>query len=410
MFFTLAVALSLSPLLASGDDWPDYRGPRRDGSASSTSLPLEWGEGHNVAWKTAIHGRGWSSPVVSGGRVWLTTATQDGRQLSVLCVDLETGAVLHDRILREVEDPQHRNPLNSFASPSPVVEEGRVWVHFGTEGTFCLDSRTGETLWSRLDLNCDHLEGAGSSPLLHGDRLLIAVDGADVQYVVALDKESGRTLWKTDRTVDLSEFPPDLRKAYNTPIVIEVGGREQLVSSAARGTWAYDVETGKELWRLEHPGFSMSSRSLFADGVLYLNTGFMRPELWAVRPTAKGAPEVVWKLNKGVPSMASPVLVAGLLIQVSDGGVASCLDAKTGEMYWRERLGGEHSASPIVARGRVYFFDREGHTTVIAPGKEFEVLSESQLDAGFMASAAVVGDALLLRTETHLYRVESIED
>ncbi len=407
MHISLAAALLLAPLLASADGWPEYRGPRKDGSASSTRLPLDWEEDRNVAWKTAIHGRGWSSPVVFDGRVWLTTATPDGKQLFVLCVDLETGEILHERMLREVEEPLDRNPLNSYASPSPVVEEGRVWVHFGAEGTFCLDTETGETVWSRQDLRCDYLEGPGASPLLHRDRLLITVDGVDVQYVVALDKQSGRTLWKTDRSIDLSRFPPDLRKAYNTPIVIEVEGREQLVSSAARGTWAYDFETGEELWLLEHPGFSMSSRSIFADGLLYLNTGFMRPELWAVRPAPKGAPEVVWKSNKGVPAMASPVLYQNLLIQVSDGGVASCVDAGTGEIHWRERLGGEHCASPILVEGRVYFFDREGHTTVIAPAKEFEILSESQLDAGFMASAAVVGDALLLRTETHLYRVES---
>lgn len=410
----LPTALFLVPLLgASGEDevpWPEYRGPGRDGHApSDADPPLRWSEDENVRWKTAVHGRGWSSPVVGEGRVWLTTADPEGHALSVLCVDLETGEVLLDRVLFEVDEPQERNDLNSYASPSAVLAPGRALVHFGAEGTALLDTRTHAVLWSRTDLRCDHMEGPGSSPALLGDRVVVHVDGGDVQYVAALDLESGETLWRTERSLPLDDLQPDLRKAYSTPLPVRTGGVEAVVSSAARGTWAYALADGRELWRVRHPGFSMSSRPVLAGELVLVNTGFMRPELWAIRLGGEDDAtdtHVAWKVQRSVPSMSSPVLVDGRLFLVDDGGIASCLDASTGETLWRERLAGRHCASPLHASGRVYYFDRDGRTTVVAAAEELERLAESRLDAGFMASPAVVGDAFVLRTETHLYRIE----
>ena len=408
---TLLATLSCA---LSGGEWPEYRGPDRDGSAGDAALPTTWSEDENVVWKTAIHGRGWSSPVVLEGRVWLTTATPTGERLSVLAVDAATGEVLVDRVLFEIAEPEHRNTLNSYASPSACLAPGRVFVHFGTYGTACLDARTGETVWERTDLHCDHMEGPGSSPFLHDGRLFLHLDGGDVQYLVALDAESGKTLWRRARSVDLQPLTPDFRKAYSTPIIVttetEDGPREELVSSGARATYGYDPATGEELWRVLHTGITMSSRPFLVDGRVILSTGFMRPELWCIEPGGSGdrtEDAFVWRNTKSAPTMPSPVSYDGLLFQVSDRGMASAIDVESGETLWRERMGADVCASLLLVGDLVYAFGRDGKTTVFAASPEFERVAEAKLDAGFMASPAVVGEALILRTETHLYRIAS---
>lgn len=413
---TLLLALPLAlaaPEGAAATDWPQYRGPSHDGSAPDAEPPLTWSEEENVAWKTPVAGRGWSTPVVLEGRIWLTTATPDGKELSVLSFDVETGKPLVDRVVRRVAEPEPVNRLNSYASPSPVLAPGRVFVHFGTYGTLCLDAKTGETIWERTDLNCDHMEGPGSSPFLHGERLYVHLDGGDIQYLVALDPKSGETLWRTERSMDLTHLTPDLRKAYSTPLIAEVetedGTREELLSTAAGATYGYDPATGEELWRVEHPGFSMSSRPILVGDRVIITTGFMRPELRAIRYGGEGdmtEDATLWINRKSAPTMPSPVVVDGILFQVSDNGMASAVDVESGETLWRERLGAQHCASLLSVGEFVYSFGRDGRTTVFVAGPEFEQVSEARLDAGFMASAAVVGDALILRTETHLYRIE----
>jgi len=403
--------LMVSPAAApAGDSWPQFRGPTGDGHADATGLPLHWSETENVIWKVPIHGRAWSSPVVLDGQVWLTTATEDGLEMFAVCVDLDSGEVLHDlRVFTNREITQEMHSLNSFASPTPVVEKGRVWVHFGVYGTACLDTASGKVLWQRRDLHCDHFRGPGSSPILWGGLLIFPMDGIDVQYVVALDKETGRTVWKTDRSIDLEAFNPDFRKAYSTPLVVEAAGRTQLISTGAQGSYSYDPATGKELWRVTVPGFSNASRPLFGGGLVLVNSGFGRAQLWAVRPDGEGdvtETHVVWKATKGIPVKPTPVLVDGLIYMADDRGVASCLELATGETVWQERLGGQFSASPIYADGRIYFFSHDDAATVIRPGRTFQALATNRLDAGCMASPAVVGKALIVRTKTHLYRIE----
>ncbi|MAB78870.1 MAG: quinonprotein alcohol dehydrogenase [Planctomycetes bacterium] len=389
--------------------WPDYRGPTRDGHAAAARLPLEWSEKKNVRWKSEITGVGWSSPIVGEGRIWITTATEDGKLMKILGLDLETGALLVQRVLFENEKPEEKNALNSYASPSCVLERGRVYVHFGTYGTACLDTQSGETIWERRDINCDHMEGPGSSPVLWNSLLIMNVDGGDVQYVTALDKKTGETRWKTDRTVKLDHLPADLRKAYSTPILIDVDGKPRLFSSGAEATVAYDPENGEPLWTVRHAGFSMSSRPVTDGEVVFLNTGFFKAGLVAVRIEGEGDvtdENVLWNFTRGVPLIPSPLLIDGRIYFTSNGGIATCLDTKTGESVWKERIGGEHCASPIYASGRIYFFDREGRTVVIAPDDDYRVLATNELDHGFMASPAVVQDALILRTKKHLYRIE----
>jgi len=373
-------------------------------------VPLRWSEGENVRWKVPIAGVGWSSPVVLGGQVWMTSATADGRELSVVSVSLAKGEEIHRRVVIKNADPEPKHDLNSYASPSPVIEAGRVYAHFGSYGTVCLNTQTGETLWERRDLPCDHVTGPGSSPFLYGGLLVVHMDGADVQYVIALDKETGETRWKAPRTADLGELPRDMRRSFSTPIVVTVDGRPQLISTGSQATYGYDPKTGQQIWRLHHKGFSNCSRPVSSKGVVYLNTGFERPLLIAVRPEGTGdlayEDVVEWSCARSVPKVPSPLLIGDSLYMVSDGGIATCLDAKTGRRHWKKRIGGEHSASLVHANGRIYSFDREGRTVVIQAAREYKELGVNQLDGGFMASPAIVGDAFILRTREHLYRIE----
>ena len=417
-------ALSLAVLLALGlgvpvaGQWPQFRGPDGNGHAPGNP-PIVWSEEQNVRWKTPIHGKGWSSPVILEDQVWVTTATEDGRELSALALDLATGKVLHDLKLFTVEKPQFAHAFNSYASPTPVMEPGRIYVTFGSPGTAAIDTRTGKVLWERRDLECDHFRGAGSSPIIFRNLLIMHFDGADVQYIVALDKATGKTVWQTPRSVDYKDLGPDgkpkadgdFRKAFATPQIIEVDGQPLLVSLGGRATYGYEPLTGKELWRIEeHGSHSASTRPVFGHGLLFYPTGFDSPKLVAVRPDGRGevtATHVVWRLTRSVPNKPSILLVGDLIYMITDAGLATAAEAKTGEIVWQSRVGGTFSASPIHAAGRIYMFDEDGKTTVIEAGREYKVLAQNQLDNGFMASPAAAGDALVVRTRKDVYRIEA---
>ena len=408
--------LLLIPLLAAAafasEDWPQFRGPTGDGHSNATGLPLTWSETENVRWKTAIPGEGWSSPVVLGRQIWMTTATEEGHSLRAVCVDRETGRVLHDAEVFHTDSPPPKNPTNSYASPTPVIEPGRVYVCFGTSGSACLDTATAKVIWKNTELTLNHKEGAGSSPIIHGGLFILCCDGTDVQYMVALDKNTGHTVWKTKRSAAavLESKRPDLRKAFCTPQVINVGGHEQLISAGAFRAYAYEPKTGREIWFCDIAGFSNVPRPVFGHGLVYIGTGFMKPELWAIRTDGKGdvtQTHVAWKVSKMASLKPSLLLAGGALYMLHDGsGTLTCLNARSGEPVWQEKLGGSFSASPVFADGRIYFFNEKGQTTVIKPGGTFQTLATNQLDAGCMATPAVSGRALIVRTKSHLYRIE----
>jgi len=392
------------------DEWPGFRGPAGDGRADAARLPIEWSESQNVTWQTPLHGVAWSSPVVSDNDIWLTTATEDGKQLSVLCLDLRTGDIRIDRKVFDVENPPDIRKYNTYASPTPVIHDGRLYASWGSAGLACLDATSGHTIWERRDLPCDHYRGAGSSPIIHDGKLYLHYDGFDYQYVVALDIATGETIWRTDRPHNFGTDNGDVKKAFATPLVIDVNGREQLISPTSKGAFAYDPQTGAEIWRVRYERFSTAARPLYAHGMVYLSAGFGRSEILAVRPDGEGdvtETHVAWHEKKLMPSKPSPLLVGDLMFTIyDDGGVATCLDALTGEKVWQERIGGNYSASPIYADGRVYFFCEDGRTTVIRAARQFEKLAENQLGDGVLASPAVAGDSLLLRDATHLYRLD----
>jgi len=402
-------------------DWPQFRGPDGMGVASGQGFPLTWSEAKNVRWKTRLHGRAWSSPVVLGDQVWVTTATDKGDELFAVALDRESGKIVHDLKLFQVEKPQYAHPFNSYASPTPVIEPGRVYVTFGSPGTAAVDTRSGKVQWERRDFDCNHFRGAGSSPILFGNLLIMHFDGSDHQFVAALDKRTGKTVWRTARSIDFKDLGPDgrpeaegdYRKAFATPHVTLVGGKPVLISIGSKASYGYDPLTGKELWRIEErSNHSGSTRPVVGHGLVFIPTGFATGQLLAVRPDGSGdvtETHVAWRLGRGVPKKPSLLLVGDLIFMISDNGIASCLQAKSGDVVWTARLDGSYSASPVAAEGRVYFFSEEGKTTVIEAAREFKVLAENSLDDGFMASPALAGKALFLRTRTHLYRIENAQ-
>ena len=378
--------------------------------ADEAKVPSQWSETQNVKWKTPIPGLGWSSPVILDKQIWLTTATEDGKSLRAVCVDPETGKIIHDVEVFRVEALQPKNSLNSYASPTPVLETGRVYVSFGTYGNACLDTATGQPIWKNTDLKLDHMEGPGASPILWGDYYVLHCDGRDVQYLAELDKKSGAVVRKVQRSYPMNTLRPDQRKAFDIPTVVNIGGKDQLISVAGFCAYGYDPADGRELWHLGLTGWSNVPRPVYRDGIAYISTGYMEAELWAVKIDATGpggTPPVLWKWKHGAPLKPSILLIGDSIYFISDAGVARCLDSKTGEQRWQGRLLSACSASPIYANGLIYFFDEQGRSAVIRPGNTLDKVGENQLDGKIMASPAVLGNALFLRTDQALYRIEN---
>ena len=400
LWFIAALAGLATPGQLPAADWPEFRGPSGQGYSDDKGAPLSWSESENIVWKTPLPGSGWSSPVIAGNEVWLTVSKDRGRSLRAISLDAETGQVRHDVEVFGFESPPAIHEKNSYASPTPIIEGGRVYVHFGMLGTAAL-TRAGKLLWKNQQLRYQHGHGPGGSPALAGDLLIVNCDGTDVQYVAALDKNTGAIRWKTDR--------PSARMAFSTPLVIDSGESRQVVSIGGDRAVSYDLETGEELWWIRFHGFSAVPRPLFGHGLVYLTTGFYNPELFAVRPDGHGdvtSSHVAWQSGRGVPLTPSPLLVGDELYFVSDRGIATCLDAKTGRQHWQARFRGPFSASPVYADGRIYFSNESGMTTVIEAGQEFKKLVENQLGTKTLASIAVSGAAIFLRTESNLYRIE----
>ncbi|MGC8828926.1 MAG: PQQ-binding-like beta-propeller repeat protein [Verrucomicrobiia bacterium] len=433
MKYALVLNLAATLTAFSADtNWEQFRGPYGNGITQNKNLPIKWSEKTNVVWKTPIHGKGWSSPVVYNDQIWITTGTEAAHKLYAICVDAKSGKIIYDLNLFNVEKPQFIHQFNSPASPTPVIEKGRVYITFGSPGTACIDTSNGKVLWERRDFVCNHYRGAASSPIIYNDLLILHFDGSDYQYIVALNKNTGETVWKKDRSIDFKDLDAngkpvsegDLRKAFSTPHIAIVEGKPILLSQGSKAIYAYDPLTGDEIWRVEERlNHSASNRPLFENGVVYCQTGWASGQILAFVPGEKGEVvdankppgdpsnngkklKILWSAKRNVPKKPGMILFNNMLFTIDDSGIATCYDAKTGNEYWRERIGGNYSASPLCADGRIYFFSEEGKTTVIEATNKFNILAVNQLDSGFMASPAVTGKALILRTKTHLYRIE----
>ena len=407
----LLITVASCVVIEANEQWSQFRGHYGNGIIKSTSAPINWSENTNIDWKTPIHDRGWSSPVIWNDQIWMTTATKDGNKMYAICVNKLSGKIEHDIHVFDVKSPQAITNENTYASPTPVVEEGRVYVHFGTYGTACISTKDGQILWKRRDLNCDHEIGAGpaSSPFIYNNFLIFNVDGRDVQYVIALNKETGETAWKTNRSVDFSDVQVNQRKAYGTPFIIPRGNTNQMVSIGAKGVYSYDPENGKELWKAEHRGWSIAPRPVYGEGLVFTMIDRDRPEMWAINPNGSGditETHIEWKETKRMPPRASPIIIKGLLFVVDRNGYISCIEAKTGKSIWQKRMKGRFSASPILANNLIYFFNEDTVCTIIKPTRELEIVAENKLsDDKLMATPAFDENSIYIRTEKNLTRI-----
>ena len=426
----LAWVLFLGCAAFAEEGWPEWRGVSGQGVSSAKELPAEWSETKGIKWKAALPGRGWSTPVVEGDQIWVTTAIENAASaeqaekrlkentgdqpvtvlesvsLRAICVSLESGEVLQDVELLNVKEPQWVHQLNSYASPSPIMKEGRLYAHFGSFGSACLDTRSGSVLWRNEELHVRHENGPGSTPVLWKDRLIVHFDGSDVQFIAAFSTETGKVLWRSERSGEMDPRPQQ-KKAYGTPLLVETASGPVVVSGAADWVYGYAPDSGKELWKVPYGelGFSMSVRPVADAERIYISTSFGKSQVIALKYSGLTKPEVLWRNNKNAPKMCSPVLAGGLLYYVDDGGILSCVDALTGEAVYRERLSGKFSASLLLADERLWICSREGVTFVVAPGREFKLLAQNSLEGQIMASPIALDGALLIRTDKALYRL-----
>jgi outer membrane protein assembly factor BamB len=401
----------LVPSQNPAQNWTEFRGPTGQGLAGEGVLPTEWSSSKNVAWKQAIPGKGWSSPIVFEGRVYLTSSVPlpggsgKDQALQAICLDVETGKTLWEKeVFRQPGNNAPRiHGKNSHASSTPLVHDRRLYVHFGTMGTACLDL-TGKILWENNSLKYDPVHGNGGSPVIVDDALIFHCDGGDQRFVVTLDKSTGKVLWKTERTGDvLKKF------SFSTPLIITVNGQKQIVSPASNAVYAYDPRTGKEIWRVRYDGYSVVPRPVYGHGLVFISTGFDSPSLLAIRPDGQGDitdTHIAWSTRKAVSLTPSFLLVGDELYVISDSGAASCLDAKTGLVHWQQRLSGNFSASPLYGEGKIYLQNEQGMGFVLKAGKQYDLLAKNNLEERTLASYAASDGALFIRTEKHLYRIQ----
>jgi outer membrane protein assembly factor BamB len=414
LFFTLIYSFCLS--VHSQENWTHLRGTNLDGHSASSKAPLIWSETSNVLWKTEIRGIAWSSPVVFGNQIWTSSATRNGEEMFAVCTDFNTGKILKEVMLFKPDSVKHIHPTNSYATPTPCIEDGFVYIHFGTYGTACVDTRSFEIVWTRIDLNCDHMQGAASSPIIYKNLLILHIEGTDVQYLIALDKHSGKTVWKTERPQEFyKNIDPVYRKAYCTPIVVEVNGKDQLISNGSQLCIAYEPETGKEIWRVFYGEDSTISMPLSYGGLVFVNSGWMFPkdgaaycQLLAVDPT--GTDDVTktlvkWETGTDVPQISTPVIVDSLIYMVHERGDLTCLNASDGKVIWKTKLKDQFNASGLHASGNIYLFSVKGKTYVIKQCLTFQLIAENQLDGIIKATPAIVRDNVILRTDKFLYRI-----
>ncbi|MDD3586134.1 MAG: PQQ-binding-like beta-propeller repeat protein [Thermoguttaceae bacterium] len=423
------------------DSWPEFLGPGGLGqidSADAAQIPLHWSENENITWKVSVPGCGWSSPVIASGQIWMTTASEDGKTRSALCYDLKSGKKIHDILLFKVKEVEKCNRTNSFASPTPVIYGEHVFVHFGAVGTVCLERKSGREIWRRNDFVWLPFEGFGSSPTVYEPTasnpnksnpnkpasnktgqdaakslLILTCDGGDKQFMIALDCKTGKTVWKTDRSVNFHEDPLIIRKGFCSSTVLAFEGRDYLLSEASRAAYAYEPDTGREIWRFEFPCQAQTCTMrprLWKDRVI-VNSCFQKAVMFAIDMRSKGLvreDQIYWENGQNIAACPTPVVAGDYLYGPDGKGTIYCISLETGKTVWKKRIGGNHWASPLHGDGKVFFFDDKGKTTIVAADpKECRVLESNRLDSGCMGTPAVADGAMIIRTKTSLYRVEA---
>jgi outer membrane protein assembly factor BamB len=384
-------------------------------SDSKGNIPVTWSETKNIKWETAIHGKGWSTPVILGDQIWFTTASEDGKKMYAVCVSMLSGKIIQDILVIENIKANWKNETNTYATPSPVAAGGFVYSEFGPYGTVCIEAKSGKIIWKRTDVSPENIpHGPSSSPLIYKNLLILQHDAGISHKITALNRLTGETVWQVNRPPEFyKDLREDWRKAHSTPIIITVNGKDQLVAESSQLCQVFEPETGKEIWRVTYPGGDGTvSCPLFWNGIAFINTGLTKKELWAVRPDGKGDvtnTNVVWKYSENVPGISTPVITNGLIFMINDKGILSCLDAKTGQFIWKEKLPGSYgfNFAPVAIEGNVYFTDMDGVTTIIKAEKKFQKIAENKLEGKFIARPVISGNSLIMRSDTHIYRIEN---
>jgi len=401
---------------SNAQNWTQFRGSNLNGISTDQNPPLFWTPDSNLVWKTEIPGEGWSSPVVFDRQIWLTSSKNEGRELFAVCIEKNTGKILNNILLFKPDSVFGKHAVNSYATPSPCIDENYVYANFGQYGTACLDTRTAGIVWKREDLFCDHVQGPGCSPIIYKNMLILHYEGVDTLFIIALDKFTGKTIWKTERPAELYDHLEDIgKKAYITPVVIQVNGRDLLISNGSAVCIAYDVQTGKEVWRIVQGEDSTISMPVYADGIVFFYTGFVSPpegekycELFAVNPVGEGditGTNIIWRVKSPILQLLSPLVHNGLVYTIDSNGTLFCLDANTGEIYYQEKLKGKYNASPVLAGSYIFFPSTSGKTLVIREGKVLNIVSDNKLDGQIWASPALIDNRILIRTSRFLYMI-----
>ena len=416
--FLPVILLFTSQQAASQDqNWTHFRGSNLNGMALTENIPLKWND-TNIKWKTEIHDQGYSSPVIYDNQIWVTTAKPDGKELYAVCIDFRTGEIIYDIKVFTPDEIPGKHSLNTYASPTACIEKGFVYVHYGSMGTACINTSNGSIVWKRTDLKCKHVQGPASSPVIYKNLLILHFEGTDVRYIIALDKSNGKIIWRSDRPAEPYEQMTEIgRKAYITPIIINVKGRDMLISNGSAVCIAYDPATGKEIWRVVDGAESTVAMPFTEKGIVYWYTGYMVDsdgarftELLSVNPDGNGditGKNILWKKRDGLSrnQCLTPVIKDGLIYTVNTRNMLKCIDGVTGEEIWSTHMKSNYDASPIYINGNIWFFSVKGEVLVIKAGRKYEVIAENQMDSGIWATPAVLRNSMIMRTQKYLYRI-----
>jgi outer membrane protein assembly factor BamB len=390
---------------ASAGDWPCWRGPHRDGTSDETSIPIRWSRTENICWNVAIPGKGHSSPIVWGDRIFLTTCQEKEEQRLLLCLDRHDGKLLWQRVVVTAKlEPKHQ--LNSYASSTPATDGRHVWVSFMDDPNMavCCYDFDGKQVWRRSPGEFHSRHGFCSPAVLYKDLVILNGDQDDVAYLVALDKATGAERWRADR--------PNRTRSYCPPIIIDAAGKKQLVLSGSKCVASYDPDTGKQIWLMDGPTEQFVASLVYRDNVIFLTAGFPEHHIMGIRPDGEGKitrSHILWRDQRGASYVPSPIAHGDYFFLVSDEGIASCLEIHSGKRRWMEHLGRHHSASAVSAGDYLYFPDDDGTTFVVRAGPKFEIVSRNVLGEECSASPAIANGQLFLRTLHHLWCIGSSE-
>ena len=419
LFCFLFVAFLFSSKQARSQDknWTHFRGSNLNGMAITENIPLKWDDSV-IKWKTEIHDKGYSSPVVYNNQIWVTTAKTDGKELYAVCIDYQTGEIIYDIKIFTPDEVPGKHSTNTYASPTPCIEKGFVYVHYGSMGTACINTANGSIMWKRTDFKCKHVQGPASSPVIYKNMLILHFEGTDVRYIVALDKSNGKLIWRSDRPAEPYEPITEIgRKAYITPIIIKVKGRDMLISNGSAVCIAYDPNNGREIWRVVDGAESTIAMPFTEKGILFWYTGFMVAgdgtkftDLLAVNPDGNGditGTNVLWKKRDELSrnQCLTPLIKDGLIYTVTTRNILMCIDAATGEEIWSTHVTSNYDSSPIYVNGNIWFFSVRGEVLVIKAGRKYEVVAQNQMDSGIWATPAILRNSVILRTQKYLYRI-----